>query len=92
MKNALIDVAALGAAFVIGSKMMGSSPKEVAGTIAANASSAVEEAKQKAGKAASHTKKKASKAAESMKETAHGAEKAVKDVVSNVASDVKSAS
>lgn len=88
MKNALIAAAALGAAFLIGTKLMGSSPKEVAGTIASNASSAVEGAKQKAGKAASHTKKTASEAAQSAKETAHAAGQAVKDV----ASDVKSAS
>lgn len=81
MKNALIALAALGAAFLIGTKMTGNNPKEVASGIASSASNAVEGAKEKATKVASHTKKKASKAASDAKDVAHDAGKAVKETV-----------
>ncbi|WP_139650845.1 hypothetical protein [Raoultibacter phocaeensis] len=87
MKNALIALAALGAAFLIGTKLTGNNPKEVASDIASSASSAVEGAKEKATKAASHTKKKASEVVFDAKGIAHDAGNAVAETAAKAAAN-----
>lgn len=81
MKNVLIFAAAIGTAFIVGSKIFGSGPKEAAGAVAESASNAVNGAKKKATQAVSHAKKKASKASTAMKTVAHDAGDAAKEAV-----------
>ncbi|MEQ3362126.1 hypothetical protein [Raoultibacter massiliensis] len=81
MKNVLIFTAAIGAAFIVGSKIFGNGPKETAGAMAESASNAIGGAKKKATQAVSHAKEKASKASAAAKTVAHDAGDAVKEAV-----------